>query len=641
MVRTMMVPMRWRWRCGKQLQFFLESKAVQPIILSKGSNEMVQSLATQGATINPVDAIGHGANISGGMASTGDDGQRVIDIEHPEYTAMKSDWEKFKLTYAGGREFLNAFLKQYSKAEEASDYEARKAISYVPAYAKRVINVIRNSMAVKMPDVNREGDPIYIEAMSANVDTFKSSMSAFIALEIVPLLLAQGKRFIIVDAPPAAPEGATLAEDSGSAFIYAVDADAVQSWNYSEDGKLLTALVSSMQTIIDDATGLVSGTAQVYKLYRLGIFDQGDSVTAIQGVQVTTYNSDSRIIDEQFMQGLTRLPIVEFSLADSLLTDIADMQIALMNLSSTDMSFLYRSNFPIYVEQQEPGRMSLKPLASSKRKNSNNPSEQIDTGFDDELTRTKGGRAMGNGRGRTYMKGLEKPGFITPPSSNISISMEKQDKLITDITVMADLALTSLSVKALEQSGKSKEADRVGEEAGLSHIATVLEGGEREVALIFHEFLGSSTASAVDYPTGYTIRTNAERMEEAATLAAIRSTVNSPTFYKCVSKRIAEIALKQVCTTGEIAAIELEIEQRPYTDENPDRAKMIQDDVTARILDKGGAAELRGYADDTQVKVAVEQEIEAQSIMGVPLGVDKEEDDDLEDDQTGLGNIAG
>ncbi len=570
--------------------------------------------------INPIDAVGVGAKSVGAVAEIST-GKRIIDLTHPEYSIMKADWIKFRLTYEGGRSFLDEFLRRYSKAEEKEDFEARKDISYVPAYAKRVINVIRNALAVKMPEVTRKGDQKYVEIMNTNVDTFKSSMSSFMALKVVPLLLAQGKRFLIVDAPPAPPQGATLAEDSGTPFIFAVDAEDVQSWRYSDDGKLLSALISFMEEVVDPETGLVIGTEKRYKLYKLGEIEDGNGAFT-PGIEVTTYDKESKPLRIEVIRNLVRLPIIELRLIDSLLTDISDMQIALMNLTSTDMSFLYRSNFPIYTEQQEAGRMHLKPVGSKNRTKQNNPSQTVDTDFDDEFTQTKGRKAQGNNRGRLYLKGLDRPDFIAPPVSSVEISLRKQESLIQDITVMADLALTSLSVKALEQSGKSKDADRIGEEAGLAYIATVLEGAERELGEIIHMFLGSTEESDVHYPTGYTIRTNQERLQEADALRKLRGAVNSPTYYRCVSKRIVQISLKQVCSNEELEIIEAEIDSRPYTDEDIDRAKVIQADVTTRILDRETAAQLRGYDEETLVKIAAEDEIEAQALVGTPMPAD-------------------
>ena len=47
---------------------------------------------------------------------------------------------------------------------------------------------------------------------------------------------------------------------------------------------------------------------------------------------------------------ITRIPFVMLELYDSLLADVADYQIALMNLSSSDIAYALKSNFPFYTQ---------------------------------------------------------------------------------------------------------------------------------------------------------------------------------------------------------------------------------------------------------------------------------------------------
>jgi hypothetical protein len=155
--------------------------------------------------------------------------------------------------------------------------------------------------------------------------------------------------------------------------------------------------------------------------------------------------------------------------------------------------------------------------------------DDYDTGEKDPGTESGNKqRRAGTGKGIGYKENMDRPDFIHPATDNLQASMNKQDALAKEIRVLVDLALVSLSVKAVEQSGKSKRADRIGEEAGLAYIGSALQTGERELAVIWHEMNGENASTAnVIYPTDYSIKSLEERREEAKALRELRNACRS------------------------------------------------------------------------------------------------------------------
>ena len=51
---------------------------------------------------------------------------------------------------------------------------------------------------------------------------------------------------------------------------------------------------------------------------------------------------------------IPEIPFVLMELDTSLMTDIADYQISLLNLASSDVNYALKSNFPFYVAQFNP-----------------------------------------------------------------------------------------------------------------------------------------------------------------------------------------------------------------------------------------------------------------------------------------------
>ena len=80
----------------------------------------------------------------------------IIDSRHPNYLSCMSDWEKWRLAYRGGDEFRDRFLEQFSAREEQGDFNSRRAVTPIPAFAKAAVNDIRNSIYQRMGDVSCE-----------------------------------------------------------------------------------------------------------------------------------------------------------------------------------------------------------------------------------------------------------------------------------------------------------------------------------------------------------------------------------------------------------------------------------------------------------------------------------------------------
>ena len=568
------------------------------------------------------------------------DEPKLVDARHPEWTSMNKTWTKHRLTYNGGDEFIEAFLTEYSRREDSQDYEVRKQLTYNENHAGSLIDMIRNALMVKMPEVTRLGDPAYIEMVADNVDMRNSSMSTFIGLEVVPLLLSVGKRLVGIDAPaiynsPNAPR--TRADDlgEGQPYVWAFDAEDLLSWSYDDNMDFVVTLNREDKDIVDPNTGLIVGSREQYRFMMR--IDEGQAVAIPTpdgdtqvipgpGVLVRVLDKDDKDLEFPVVLNIPKIPIIEFRLVDSLLTDISDMQIAHMNLGSTDMSFLFRGNFPIYTEQYDKNKATIKPLGSRRTVTAldNEISDRDRVVEEDQRPRV---REPGNQRGIRYATETERPGFIAPPTENLKASMEKQSTLAQNMRALLNLSLVSLTVKAAEQSGKSKEADRVGEEAALAYIASELETGERTISDFVHMFLGAPEAERdVRYPVGHTLKTAEERRAEADELGKQLSTIRSPSYRKALEKRIAEVLLKAQVTPEELVQIKKEIDEAVQFDDNKERADMIQKDVAAGILSREDAERLRMYPDGTSAAAQVERELEAERLTGpLPSDVPPEE----------------
>lgn len=598
--------------------------------------------------LSPTLTILNPADITGAVRSSQQEGnkkaEKFVDTRHPEWSEMHADWVKWRQTYEGGDEFVDAFLFEYSRREESDDFNVRKNLTYNPNHAGALLDIIRNAMIAKLPEVTRKGDPVYEELMRRDVDMLKSSMTTFIGLEVLPLLLAQGKRFVGVDAPAVLNRAGvvTMADDKSRPYLWTFDAEDMLSWSYDEEGRFASILIRETVDIRNPMSGLVMGTRKQFRYMRLLTegeavsqpVDADNNVTAPfvgPGVMVVLLNEDDEVLHGPTILDITRIPIVELRLVESLMKDLADMQIGLLNLNSTDMSFLFRGNFPIYTEMFDQLEAHLKPLASKRTV------ETFEGEIDDrdrvvEQDERPNVREAGAGQGIGYKEGLERPGFIAPQTENLRASMEKQMTIARDMRALLDVSLVSLSVKAVEQSGKSKEADRVGQEAALAYIASVLESADRDIASLFHEFLGSTIAGEIRYPTGFTAKGEAERREEIAELRKIRATVQSKTFARSIDRKIIELGMRMTASPDEIELAIKEVESSSFIDDDPQRREAISRDIEDGVLSKRTGSTLRGYEETEADDAMAERGAESDMISG-GVTVPPDDDDDAGGDQ--------
>ena len=244
------------------------------------------------------------------------------------------------------------------------------------------------------------------------------------------------------------------------------------------------------------------------------------------------YSKAAKFTDssEEIMLDLKEIPFHVLDLGRSLLCDIADHQIALLNLGSLDMSFSIKANFPFLTEQSD-FRAEQTYLANSADTYTDNES-----GSTANATENKNQEmAVGHSRGRRYGKNLDRPGFIHPSSEPMKASMKKQEDLKKDIRELALLAVIGLT----------DEADNQGLEAGLSFIGLTLEHAERIIARFFTGFESTDQETQVVYPTQYSLRSDKDRREEAKELYDLIERTASLTARKALMKKGLRVLLEE------------------------------------------------------------------------------------------------
>jgi hypothetical protein len=531
----------------------------------------------------------------------------ICGLKHPQYATRLADWERWRLAYAGGRDFLNRYLKQFSKREDRTDFRERKAVSYIPAFAKAAINDVKNSIFQRITDVSRDGGPVSyeaaIEGRLGGVDLKGSSMNAFIGREILPELLTMAKVGVFVDMPPL--PGPTMADKGNNRpYLYWYKAEDIQCWAdcNTHTREFTAVLLRDSILSFDKRFGLATGQGTRYRFAWLG----EDGFVRVQYInehgKCCDPDSLAAVDDYEIRLQLTKIPFVVFELSDSLMTDVADYQIALLNLASSDMSYALKANYPFYTEQSDWRAASphLRSNPPNQKTVVVDPSSPSTTIVNQEQVKEI---RVGVTSGRQYAVGTERPGFIHPSSEPLRVSMDKQEQLKNEIRQLINLALSSLAPHGA--SAESKAADNRGLEAVLSYIGLELEHGERKIAEFWAMYEGKAPAT-VNYPENYQLLSDVDRRDRSDHLYKLLPAINSLTYQREIAKQLAELILGSKVSSQKLARIKSEIDKAEVIISDP---TVIKTDLEAGLVSLKLASKARGYPEG-QVEQAKEDHAE-------------------------------
>jgi hypothetical protein len=542
---------------------------------------------------------------------------RVQDLVHPQYEKGLVEWQLYRDVSVGGSYFIQKYLKPYSAREDPAAFLMRQILTYNPSFAKSAVNEIKNAIFQRLIDISRSGGPeSYQRAVRGEdqgVDLLGSTMNAFLGRKVLNELLVMGRVGVFVDMPQLS--GITLSDTIGMRpYLYTYVAEEVRSWRfdeYSSQSEFSSILLRDYVFEYDENLGLPVGERVRYR--HLWISDEdgkvhcrfyGDTGNPIAANQSFQNPPPSGLNDEEdIILDLDRIPFVLLEISESLLTDVARYQIALLNIESSDLAYILNNNFPLYTEQYEPRAASqfvknTVPEVDKNREPGNYP------GIDGP-PRLKGEQAAteiksGPSRGRRYPVGTERPGFIAPPTDPLTASMKKQQQLKDEIRQLVHLAVANLQPK--DASAESKDLDNQGLESGLSYIGLELEHAERRIA-DYWSMYDKSRPATVQYPEKYSLRSEGDRRDEAKELGALLETVQSPTYRKEICKRLVTVLLSNKIANSTLDTIKKEIDASVGISTAVD---VIMKHIEVGILDLELAAKMCGYPKGTVDKAAKE-----------------------------------
>jgi hypothetical protein len=489
---------------------------------------------------------------------------------HPKYLQWLTDYEKFRLTMEGGPNFVTRYLIKFSDRETEVDFTERKKVTPCAAYAKSGIREIANSIFQRISDVVRVGgSKKYLEAISGvdarGVDLTGNTMESFIASKILLELLSMGKVGVFVDMPAISDFPSLYETKDIRPYIYTYSVEQILNYAYDEFGRL-KALQLEQCSYDYDLIGLpISTKTSIRKIFKS---DDGKVI-------VESYSSGAEDTAEQRILDIPEIPFIILELPDSLLVDVADYQIALTNLISSDIYYGIKANFPFYVEESD-NRSIARYIAESENEAFENTDSESKT-------------AVGPMKGRQYAQGTNKPDFIHPSSEPLKANMEKEEQMKREIRNLLHLAVQNL--QPVRASADSKDKDVSGLEAGLSRIGLEIERFENKFADLWSGYMDEEAAE-VRYPKRYQLQTDDDRLNQAKELQKLQTAASSMTYQREVSKNIATMLLGHKISEDTLEKIKKEVDAAEVVNVDTD---VIHQDLENGILSRKTAAKAKGY----------------------------------------------
>jgi len=518
---------------------------------------------------------------------------------HPTRLSNYYETEKYRYVYEGGQRFLHKYLYKFSERETNEEFNRRKLLTPIPSFAKTAINEVRNSIFQRLVDVTRTGGSKTYRASvigeARGVDRHKRSMTAYLGEKVIHELLVMGTVGIWVDAPRETPQSVAAAAVSDfSPYLYHYRLEDILNWDYdSETGELTRIILRDQDVGFDTELGFPSGTSTKY---RKAWIDEDDGYVRIQISAHTNFaDSENGKEAEIIKLNLKKIPFVIGDLGTSLMSEIANHQIALLNLSSSNVSYSVGGLFSFYTEQRNKNVGShliggQVGADGSQLGNGENTKDHID---------------VGAFKGRAYQEGMDRPGFIHPSSEPLKASMEMCERLKDEIRQLVSLAITNLGTRT---SGESKAADQQGLEAGLSFIGLVLETMEREIAEHWHAYEEDSNVPTIKYPNRWNLRTSEQRIDEATKVYEAACKIPGETAKKVASKLFINALVGNHVSTTVLDQIHAEIDNSAYTTSDP---LIIQMGHELGIISGATASGALGFK-QTEAKKAQDEYVEKQ-----------------------------
>lgn len=517
------------------------------------------------------------------------------------------------------REYL---IRQPDETDQ--EWKQRKLNTPIPAVAKGAVEDVIRAINQRLPDVTRHGGSAHYKAAVAGegsgIDREGLSMNEFIGQSVLPELLVMGRVGIFVD--NIAPDGPTLADGASQPYAYVYRVEDIVNWDMmrpEKQGTFSMVLLRDHEVSFNQAFGISFPSQHKERLRLVWIGEDGfmryrffnKSMAPMPAII-----SNGQLVDEGdgvVRTQLREIPFVMPTINDSLLSDAAPYQRALMNIASNEAMFAINVNSPLLLIQKDTRADALqwkKPPGGSEEpggQRSRNPE-------------VRQGVRAGWVRGRYYDTEEDAPSWLTLPAESLQGSSDYRKQLADEVRQLVNVAVQN-QTGVRSESRESRELSAQGLESGLHFIAMKMQGAERSIARFVSMYEGNEKDVAViTYPKRFSLKTQNERLKDALAFKEIIDALPTQEAKKEGVKKIVLDLYTGVVSSAVMDKILTAIDRHPYIGDFDAVMAMIEAGLITRET-AGGSFDLS----PEEVKKATDEKaemaasiIEAQSARQSP-----------------------
>lgn len=510
--------------------------------------------------------------------------KHITEIRHPHYITDQEFWGKWRLIADGGDRFVNRYLYKQPD-EDLLSFQRRRENSPAVTFVKSALQEILSAFLARTPNIQRVGGPAsYLDACAGRalgITGLGDSIDQFIVLAVLRELLIVRRVGIFVDRPVLGPDTSVAAASILPPYLYTVPVEDILAWRLLP-GNLtpVELLLRRHRDVFADQSYLPTGTEVYYQHFQK---------RPIGPILVTEYSQEQEKLGERELF-LPAIPFILLEVDAPVIKDVAGHQIALLNLSSSNLAFALASNLAVYTEQTD-----MATFMAALRQST--PADDSDADDSEDQPQRDGGPhtiRLGKNRGRRYLQNSERPDFISPSTENLTRSAALVTELKEDIRRLMHLAINNLTTKALT-SATAIVQSQAATNNGLAVLGALLAQAERVIALLWGYYEGTEPA-IIRYPTDYQLLTDTERYALIEKLLKLREATPSKTYQITVLQQIAHLLLAHRVANTTLTTILREIESAPVLISG---VEDISRCVEAAILPRKYAAKALCFPDDS------------------------------------------
>ncbi len=426
------------------------------------------------------------------MATTSEE-TLIFTREHPEYHKNKKLWERLRLAYSGGKEYIEeALIRHLSELE--LEFDERKTRAYYFNYVRRVPNRI-TEFILSDPPVRKDATKEIVE----DFDRFGNRVDYVMRQWEIKTLL-YGLSWLLVDSPaietdengvPLKKNIADKKNEKLRPYGLPLEPLCVPDWDFGQDGGLEWAIIESQSV---ESASPFTEPVQV-KTRTLWTREYWKTYTQKVGSDVSTAIE----VGEQVPHELGRVPLVMRLKVDTtgmgathFMADVLRISDAILNNESECQINIVKQVFGLLVVPE-----SFKEQQQDLNSQSGTPSVQKGETWGRALSRSFAVSENGEDE-----KGITR--YISPPA-NIVEGIEKDSaRLKKELFDVIGLAIRTET--AQRESADAKAWDNQAASAFLKSEADSMEEAETKAWELFNLWDKSIAIPKVSYNRDYNIQ---------------------------------------------------------------------------------------------------------------------------------------